>query len=513
MLLEQNYNMYLLENSLLQGGKYRIVRFISSGGFGNTYEGVHVLLKKRVAIKEFFVKDFCNRNEATFEVTVGITSKAALVKKLKTKFLEEAQSVSTLKHHHIVNVHDVFEENGTAYYVMDYIEGSSLNDMVKASGALYEEKALKYILQVADALKYVHARNRLHLDIKPANIMIDDEDNAILIDFGVSKQYDEEDGENTSTLLGRTPGYAPLEQMGNDVIRFYPSTDIYALGATLYKILTGITPPSATLLASGDELIPLPVSLSENVRNAVYQAMLTNKTKRPQTIDEFVEIIAKHADEDITIRNSSESDPIKVAIEEDCSNDKKNDHSQNLDSPKKSSKVIIVAFCIVAVVAICGLGIYLAYDNFLIDKDLKPKPSNVENDSLLIQSGVHVGDILRNRKEHVTGLTFHDVDGKDFTYTGEVSDGKPNGQGMGIYPYGNYTGEYKDGLRQGKGKFETKDGQNKYEGTFTNDKYDTGKITLSDGYYFEGKFKDGQPYTGKWYDKKGKLDAEIVNGK
>ena len=108
---------YLQPNTLLQGGRYKIERFISSGGFGCTYEGYHVLLKKRVAIKEFFVKDFCNRDESTSAVTIGVTSKTALVNKLKTKFIEEAQAVCALKHPNIVNVHDVFEENGTAYCV------------------------------------------------------------------------------------------------------------------------------------------------------------------------------------------------------------------------------------------------------------------------------------------------------------------------------------------------------------------------------------------------------------
>lgn len=283
--------MHLQQDTLLQGGKYRIVRFISAGGFGCTYEGLHVLLKKRVAIKEFFVKDFCNRDEATAAVTIGITSKTALVNKLKDKFIEEAQSVSTLKHSHIVNVYDVFVENGTAYYVMDYIDGLSLCDIVKRDGSISEKKAVKYILQVADALEYVHAHNRLHLDIKPANIMVNNDDNAILIDFGASKQYDEVEGENTSTLIGKTPGYAPLEQMGNDVVKFMPSTDIYALGATLYKILTGITPPSATLLASGEELDSIPSSISENVCTAVYKSMQTNKKQRPQTVSEFVSIL------------------------------------------------------------------------------------------------------------------------------------------------------------------------------------------------------------------------------
>lgn len=282
----------LSEGSTLQGGKYKIIRFISAGGFGCTYEAEHVMLHKRVAIKEFFVKDFCNRDETTSQISVGITAKTALVDKLKKKFIEEAQSLCTLEHPNIIHVSDVFEENGTAYYVMDYIDGSSLNELVKKDGPMSEPKALGYIKQVADALKYVHSRNRLHLDIKPGNIMIDKNGKAILIDFGASKQYDEEAGENTSTLLGKTPGYAPLEQMGNDVVKFLPSTDIYALGATLYKMLTGITPPSATLLASGETLEEMPSTVSAGTRNAIFLSMQTNKTKRPQNVEDFLNLFS-----------------------------------------------------------------------------------------------------------------------------------------------------------------------------------------------------------------------------
>ena len=282
-------NMYLPAGTLLQGGKYRIVRFIGSGGFGCTYEAEHVMLEKRVAIKEFFVKDFCNRDENTSEVVVATQSKRALVEKIHRKFIDEAKSLCRLQHPGIVRVSDVFEENGTAYYVMDYIEGHSLQDIVKAEGRLAEERSLKYIREVSEALSYVHSHNRLHLDIKPGNIMINGNDHAILIDFGASKQYDEASGENTSTLMGRTPGYAPPEQMSNSVTHFLPATDIYALGATLYKLLTGEPPIDSTLLASGgEELEPLPSTVHDSTRRAVSAAMELNKGRRPQSIEAFL---------------------------------------------------------------------------------------------------------------------------------------------------------------------------------------------------------------------------------
>ena len=283
--------MQLKPGTLLQSGKYRIVRFINSGGFGCTYEALHTMFDEKVAIKEFFVKDFCNRDESTSHVTVGTQGKKALVEKLKRKFIEEAKVLYKMKHQGIVTVKDIFEENGTAYYVMDYIEGKSLRDIVTTQGALNENRTLKYTREVAEALSYVHSQNRLHLDIKPGNIMIDENDKAILIDFGTSKQYDEESGENTSTLLGKTPGYAPLEQMGNELVQFYPATDIYALGATMYNMLTCVTPLSATLLASGEELDELPDSISVKTKQAIESSMQLNRKKRPQSIAAFLEIL------------------------------------------------------------------------------------------------------------------------------------------------------------------------------------------------------------------------------
>ena len=287
--------MHLTNGTSLQGGKYKIVRFLSNGGFGNTYEGVHTMMDTRVAIKEFFPKMFCNRDENTSHVTVATQGNRELVDKLRKKFNEEAKAVFQMKHDNIVRVLDIFEENGTAYYVMEYIDGKSLNEITKERGALPESEAVGYIRQVADALKYVHSLNRLHLDIKPGNIMVDKNGKAILIDFGASKHYDDESGENTSTLMGvNTKGYAPVEQMSRSFSDFNPSADVYALGATLYKLLTNITPKDSVLLMTGDEeLSPLPSFISDNIKNAVEHAMIPQRKRRTQTIAEFINEISR----------------------------------------------------------------------------------------------------------------------------------------------------------------------------------------------------------------------------
>ena len=208
----------------------------------------------------------------------------------KRKFIGEAKALSGLRHKGIVSVSDVFEENGTAYFVMDYIEGQTLANLCK-DGPLPEKHALYYMRQVCEALAYVHDHNRLHLDLKPGNIMVEPSGRIVLIDFGVSKQYDIESGENSTTLLGYTPGYAPLEQTQSNVRQFLPATDIYALGATLYRLLTGHTP-----LLPGDRLneeddLKFPTGISTATRHAVERALEIRKKDRPQSVRDFVALL------------------------------------------------------------------------------------------------------------------------------------------------------------------------------------------------------------------------------
>lgn len=274
--------------TLLQNGKYRIIRFISAGGFGCTYEAIHTLFDERVAIKELFVGDFCNRDALTGHVTVATLSKQPLVAKLHRKFIDEAKAQRHLNHAGIVRVTDVFEENSTAYYVMDYIDGRSLHEF---PGRMPEAAAVAYIRQVAAAMAYVHSTGRLHLDIKPGNIMIDQHGRAILIDFGTSKQYDEANGQNTSTLLGLTPGFASPEQMSGQIKAFTPAADIYSLGATLYRLLSGVTPPDVALRFSGTSVQPLPATISAATRRAVESAMQLDIRLRPASMNAFIAML------------------------------------------------------------------------------------------------------------------------------------------------------------------------------------------------------------------------------
>ena len=200
-------------NTLLQGGRYKIIKTLGKGGFGITYLALQSGLERQVAVKEFFMKDCCERNESTSHVTLGTSGAREQVSRFREKFLKEARNIAKLNHPNIVRIIDVFEENGTAYYAMEYAEGGSLKDKVEAQGHLSESVATRYIAQVAEALDYIHQRKMNHLDVKPGNIMLTENDDAVLIDFGLAKQYDAVTGGQTSTTpVGISEGYAPMEQ-------------------------------------------------------------------------------------------------------------------------------------------------------------------------------------------------------------------------------------------------------------------------------------------------------------
>ena len=282
----------LQTNTLLQGGRYKIIRALGQGGFGITYLALQSGLERQVAVKEFFMKELCERDESTSHVTLGTAGVREQVNRFREKFLKEARNIAKLNHPNIVRIIDVFEENGTAYYVMDYEEGGSLADKLKSQGYFSEKVATRYIKQLAAALDYIHQRKMNHLDIKPANIMLNENDEAVLIDFGLAKQYDAITGGQTSTTpVGISEGYAPMEQYKQGGVgEFTPETDIYALGATFFKMLTGKTPPSASdVMEDGAPVEELKKKgVSQNIIDLISHAMESRKKDRIHSAAEFL---------------------------------------------------------------------------------------------------------------------------------------------------------------------------------------------------------------------------------
>lgn len=485
----------LQPNSTLQGGKYRIIEKLGQGGFGITYLAENTLLLGKVAIKEFFFKEYCERDDSTSHVTIPTSVNREIVERFKQKFIKEARTIFSLNHPNIVRILDVFEENGTAYYVMDYIEGESLGDMVKRRGAIPEAEALGYVKDAASALEYIHSKNINHLDIKPSNLVLRHDDGKVLvIDFGVAKQYDAVTSEGTTTTpVGISHGYSPAEQYRkNGVQAFSPQSDVYALAATLFKLLTGNTPPEAMEIQ--DEGLPVAELQEKHISRPVISAIamaMKGRHERTQSVAEFISNL--NGDATVVVPDPAEVERKRKEAEEKAAKEKKEadcmrqeleemETDENSDTMFLREKPLFRSFWLWAVVTF--LAIVAVWLMFPFQKGFGTFGDKSSND---------VAEV-----EYVTGKAFTDAEGVTFSYTGEVVDGKPNGTGTGIYPYGNYTGDYKDGLREGNGKFESKDGENKYKGTFANDKYNEGKLTFPDGSYFEGTFKDGQPDKGKW---------------
>lgn len=280
--------MQLQSQTFLQGEKYKIEKVLGQGGFGITYLCTHVYLDKKIAIKEFYPKDIFGRENNSKNVTC---TNGILAERFLNKFIKEAQIIAQLNHPNIINVTDVFQENGTAYYVMDFIEGKSLSEELKLRNSGYPlAEALSYIKQVVSALDYIHSKNLLHLDIKPANLLKQADGRITLIDFGISKRYDDELNETSTTQSAISSGYSPIEQYKKGGLNnFSPATDIYALGATLYHLLSGIRPPEAIDRLAG-ELSVIP-NVNASVNNAIKRAMEPQKVKRLQSASQFIELL------------------------------------------------------------------------------------------------------------------------------------------------------------------------------------------------------------------------------
>jgi len=299
MASNKNINVAsMLPTGTILHGNYRIDSYLSSGGFGNTYVATHVLFNETYAIKEFFMKDISERGNDSSSVKVSNAGKTEEFNGQLDKFRKEALRLRKLHNVHIVRVYDLFNENGTSYYVMDLIDGENLKERLQRTGEPMSEMEVRNVLdQVLDALQEVHGQGLWHMDLKPANVMVDQAGVVKLIDFGASKQFNSDTGGAVSTsAVAYTNGYAPREQMERSYDKFGPWTDFYALGAMLYNLLTLKHPPMPGDIdddTSPDKhvALPMPAKVSPQMRGLVLWLIKTNRKQRPQNVQQIKEFL------------------------------------------------------------------------------------------------------------------------------------------------------------------------------------------------------------------------------
>ncbi len=362
--------MNLPNGYILQNGKYQITQAIGQGGFGITYQGIWFTEVKGslgtmrtavpICIKEYFFKDYCYREEETWAVKVHSEIGRMLFDKFKEKLIKEAKILSEVHHLHIVNVLEVFEENQTAYIAMEYITGCSLKSKLDKEGRLPEAEVLRYVHQIGDALQFVHDKHILHLDIKPSNILVDASGRAHLIDFGVSKRYDIEQQETSTTMLTLSKGYASIEQYDSEEIQYFsPCPDIYSLGATMYNLLTGRIPTESILRATRPLQRPseLNAEISPKTEAAIMKAMELVPANRFQTVKEMMDAL----DFPLETKDSSAqtlSPQEETADEEETTLLSKDDIHSNEKKKRPERKRLIFISIILFILTGIGMAYY-----------------------------------------------------------------------------------------------------------------------------------------------------------
>ena len=271
-------------------GRFEIRRVIGEGGFGITYEGRDQVLDARVAIKEYYMTGFVNRNTAvSLDVIPSVGEKAETFRKNREKFYSEAMVLAKFgEEDGIVRIQDYFQENETAYIVMEYLDGGTLKDRLNKNGAMNWEEALDLLMPGMVSLEHVHEAGIIHRDISPDNIMLTKSGKIRILDFGAARKTTESDPKSLSVIL--KPGYAPEEQYRSKGVQG-PWTDVYAFCATLYKCITGSVPEEAMDRLVSDMLRPVHFLVPEcpvSVSKVIGKGMAVSQQNRYQTMGELI---------------------------------------------------------------------------------------------------------------------------------------------------------------------------------------------------------------------------------
>ncbi len=334
----------LQPGTTLQNGEYTIEKKLGQGGFGITYLAFSKGLQCKLAIKEFFLSSNCMRQTGDVSVHIHSLSLDDFAG-FKNRFLSEAQTLAQFDRiPNIVHVKSVFEENNTAYYVMDYLQGETLAQLVKRKGKLSYEEAMNFMGQLCDATEAIHLKGIIHRDINPSNIIITPDNKAVLIDFGTAKEYIQGNTRSTQAII--TPGYAPEEQYSTKREKG-KYTDIYAIGATMYYCLTGEIPIESIDRRSSilKEPKTLNTAIPNNVNMAILKAMSIEADDRYQTVQKLAKDFLMQSN--IKTENSS------------FVNNKNTVINNKEELPKKAIRKYKIIYSVLIVLIILIIGVFI----------------------------------------------------------------------------------------------------------------------------------------------------------
>lgn len=379
----ENHSDTLRPGTVIRGPEraYTVIKVLGQGGFGITYlvtgkvKVGNISLEGRFALKEHFISSLCSRDNATHAIQFS-TPVADEVDRSMRAFVKEAQRLQSLgiDHLNIVKINEVFEANNTAYYVMEYLGGTTLRDYVEANGAMSPVAAKALLRPVVEAVAMLHRNNIAHYDIKPGNIMLHEEESGnvrpVLIDFGLSKHYNDR-GHATSTLAaaGYTPGYAPVEQYAG-VKEFTPQCDVYSLTATLYFCLTGHDPKPALELAAAEVERELSAILPPEEIAPILHALSTMPATRTPDASVLLDEVFDTVPAPVGLDSDDDVEIVEV-VEKDS--DSQHHETTRLPEPEKYNKEskfpVKTTIIICAVLAVILLSVFAERCNNSTDID------------------------------------------------------------------------------------------------------------------------------------------------
>lgn len=466
-----------------------VEKVLGAGGFGITYRVVtyHGNIAIRFAVKEYFPSNMCERIDGRLSYSGPVKTD---VENGLASFISEAERLKSQNIHHpnIVGINEVIKANNTAYYVMEYINGRNVRDYLmqeRNRRPLPEDEALELIRPVMAAIALLHRHKVTHLDIKPDNIVlspVEDSDGLrpVVIDFGLSKHYDEK-GNATSKVkfIACSPGYAPNEQyQDGGISTFTPQADVYALGATLFFMLTGHDPAVAANISRDKVLAALPTTISEKTRMAIADAMRPDKTERTQTVTQFASNLG------IRLDSSSESN-LTVPLSLSNGPSIKDWVLANIG---KGLALVALLAAVIAVIA------YMSYGNSEKETTIPPvtadstsiatqQPDSITTTTIPQQQPVNT----QNQQPAAPVQTQPQPVQTQQTTTQPAPAAPAVTTGTLSLNYGSYKGEIKSKKPHGEGSIYFNRSHTYYD------------TPVEPGYHLEGTFENGQLIIGKLY--------------